>query len=84
MTDFWVYAPTRSDRGLAEFPNIDGIGGGSVLCQESSLATEPAIWLTVEGANSGYATVQLARLDAHKLANQLHILAANHYQLNTP
>lgn len=76
------YEAIRSDgRGLAAFPNIAGLTGGYVDCQESSLATEPALWLTVRGFNeTSMATVQLSCADAHELASQLHILAANHYQ----
>ena len=74
---------SSNERGLRAFPKIEGITGGYVDCQESSLATEPAIWLTVRGFNdTTMATVQLRRTEAHVLANYLHNLAANHYQLD--
>ena len=43
--------PKSSDRGLRRFEKVDGIGGrGWADVAESSLATEPALWLTLRAA----------------------------------
>jgi len=75
-------APETSDRGLRRFEKVDGIAGrGWADVGESSLATEPALWLTVRCPEDGpMAVVQLGVEAAGQLAVQLQFLVANHYQ----
>lgn len=71
---------STSDRGLVSLPPIPSACGGSVRVYESSAAAGPHIWLAANSPIAPYGTVHLSMDDALKLADQIRLLAANHYQ----
>lgn len=68
-------AATATDRGFDHYPAIPGAYGGEVRAYESSAASGPHVWLSVDGE-----TIHLTAENAKKLAEQLLALVANHYQ----
>lgn len=79
----------RTDRGFGHLPAIPSEYGGTVRVYESSAATGPHIWLTAEApvdlnhpdGPMGKAPMHLTLENAQKLAEQIQLLVANHYQV---
>lgn len=80
--------PEPSVRGFNEMAKIDCLYGGTIRTVESSLATQPAIWIFSESGAElkeelpGMASVHLALDDAVLFATQILIVAAGHYHLH--
>jgi len=80
--------PTTTDRGFKRLDPIKSIDGrDEVQAYESSLATEPAIWVTAAGyvmpaerGNAPYIAAHLSLENAVLLRDQLTYLIDNHYQ----
>lgn len=75
--------PIITDRGFSHMPPIDGTYDGhqvQVKAFESSAASEPCLWLKVADGERK-ATVHLTVESALRLADQIRLLATNHYQL---
>jgi hypothetical protein len=71
-----------SSRGFTHGEPIEGIRGhGRITVYESSLATQPAVWVSIAGATDGSATTQLSLEAAKTLRDDLDHLIKNHYQL---
>lgn len=79
---------TRSDRGFDRLPPVPSRHGGEVQVYESSAASGPHLWLSVQtpvdlNDPEGPVVDAVAHLtveDALKLAEQIQQLAAGHYQ----
>ncbi len=73
--------PEVSDRGFTALPTLSGTfadkPSGEVTVYESSAATEPRLWLDVNGEK-----IQLTAENAWRLADQLRTAVRNHYQGN--
>lgn len=77
-----------SSRGFAQLPSLTSLYGGEVQVYESSLATQPAVWLRAWApANLNEPNgpkvevpIHLSTEDAWKLADQLRWLVESHYQ----
>lgn len=92
MSDHLNYA--TSDRGFDYMPAILGrIRNEQAEVYESSLATEPAVWLAVQAPQSRNhpqlgepqrVVIELPAEDAWKLADQLRHLVRHHYQGGGP
>ena len=73
---------TTTGRGFTRGEAIQGIHGhGSIMVYESSLATEPALWVAITGATDGDATTQLSLEAAKALRDDLDHIISTHYQL---
>lgn len=85
MSDLGVFS---SNRGFQQMPPLESLYGGEVRVYESSLATQPAIWLRAWApANLNEPNgpkvevpIHLSAEDAWKLADQLRHLVEHHYQ----
>jgi hypothetical protein len=80
---------TVSDRGFRHFDEIPSKCGGGVRTYESSAASGPHVWVSIECPEDlnrplGVFTQAVAHLtldDATRLRDQLTWLIENHYQL---
>lgn len=74
---------TVTSRGFTHMEPIEGHHGSQVRVYESSLATEPSIWLAArEGPSNLHEVAVSLTLDGVKeLEQQLRWLRKNHYQL---
>lgn len=75
---------TRSDRGLRYFPPLPTLSGTRIRLYDSSLATEPAVWLDLDDDSScaqgdAPGTIQLSTTVAAQLAEQLHVAVWGHH-----
>lgn len=74
---------TRSERGLRYFPALPTISGTRIQLYDSSLATEPAVWLDIDvdsthAQGDAPAAIQLSTTVAAQLAEQLHVAVWGH------
>lgn len=73
--------PHVTDRGFKQLPLLNGsYDGHTVRVYESSAASGPHLWLSVKDGE-GKATVHLEVETALRLADQIQLLAREHYQL---
>ena len=76
--------PHVSDRGFRAFdPVASNIAADSVTVYESSMATEPSVWLRAVD-DERLAIVSLSLDSAVRVARQLLWFGQNHYQLGRP
>lgn len=73
---------SATDRGFAHFPPLAGAyrEEHSVSVYEASNAEHAGIWLNVARPDNMGATMNLTATTAWRLAEQLAVLVANHYQ----
>lgn len=68
-----------TNRGFRQTEPIPGLYGGTVRVYESSLATQPALWVAVDDTPEG--TIHLTVEDARRLAENILRVCDLHYQL---
>jgi hypothetical protein len=75
--------PKIDDRGLKHMPKIscDDAGGTRIGVYESSLATEPSLWIRITDSRGHEAYAPLALSKAVQLAEQIMWLSEHHYQV---
>lgn len=75
---------STSERGFDGLPSIPGACGGNAHVYESSSAEGPHVWLAVAVSNMGRTEetfhLHLTAENAWKLAEQLALMVAEHYQ----
>ena len=81
--------PTYTTQGYKWLPMINGLYGDAVQVYESSLASQPALWLRIAGASQDtgrrnhmqlWRQVHLSADAAVELAQQLLWMVEHHYQ----
>ncbi len=74
-------AVTASDRGFKQVFEMHDLYGTTVRVVESSLATQPAVWVFTENVNGVKGTAHLGFEHLDALVEALKWIKKNHYQV---